>query len=180
MIIIIIIIIIIITILTTLQIRHYHCGVIHSLTSARSRDAQSVCSGYGSHSTVWNIHAFFSWATTRDTVSLLFAHGFSSQLLFLMLVKIRWTPKISTARLTRDSNIVECTRRDRHAVATRLFTFICHVTFASLVATFTDIRFCHCTCNIRDHVVIICSIIIKKVNSLFRFDLSVEKYVFKI
>jgi len=49
---------------------------------------------------------------------------FSSQLVLLMLVKTRWTPKVSIALLARNSNIGERAQKDGHAVSTRLFALV--------------------------------------------------------
>jgi len=78
------------------------------------------------------------------------------KIIFLMFIKTRPTSKIPIARLARDPNIGGYTRRDRHAITTRLFAFLCHVRTASLVTAFTNVFLCHRTCNIYDHMVKTC------------------------
>jgi hypothetical protein len=52
------------------------------------------------------------------TIPLLRTYGLSPQLRRLMFIETRPTSKRSVARLARDSNLGEGTRRDRHAIAT--------------------------------------------------------------
>ena len=118
--------------------------------------------------------------TTRNTISLLFTYYPSSQLAFLVIIKICMTPKIPIARLARDSNVGERARKDGYAVATCLFTHMCYIPIASFITAFTDIPFYHCSCNITDHVVMVFDFIIKKVHSLFCLDLSIRNHVFTI
>ena len=42
---------------------------------------------------------------------------------------------------------------------------MCHVRIASFVTAFTNVPFCHRTCNINDYIIMTCDFIIKKVNS---------------
>jgi hypothetical protein len=80
----------------------------------------------------------FSLATYHARRSFSFVHKLSYLLTYFSYVnKIRPTPKIPVARLARDSNIGGFTRRDRHAITTRLFAFMYHVRTASFVARFT-------------------------------------------
>ena len=62
------------------------------------------------------------------------------------------------------------TRRDRHTITIRLFSFMCHVHIPSFVTDFTNLLSWHRNCNIYDHIVMTCDFIIKKVNSFFRFE----------
>jgi len=56
-----------------------------------------------------------------------------------VITKTRLTSKISIARLARDSNFGERARRDGHAVATCLFTLMCHISTAAFITAITDI-----------------------------------------
>ena len=54
-----------------------------------------------------------------------------------MFMETRPTPKISVARLARDSNIGGYTQINQNAITTSLFVFMCQVRIASFVTTFT-------------------------------------------
>ena len=60
-----------------------------------------------------------------------------------------------------DSNTIELTQRARHAVATRLVTNERHVSSTTFVARFTDVLFCHNTCQVCDHVIVPINVIVK-------------------
>ena len=102
--------------------------------------------------------------TTCGAIFLLFKHCFSSQLICLMLVKTRPTPEISIAQLAWDSNMGKRAWRNWHTITTRLFAFMCHVTTTSFITSFKHISFSHRTCNINNHMIMACYVIIKNVN----------------
>jgi len=118
--------------------------------------------------------------TARFKISLMFTYFLSSQLVFLVIIKIYLTSKIPIARFARDSNFGKRPRRDGHAVATCLFTLMCHISTAAFITGFTVIPFYNRSYNITDHVVMTFGFIIKKFYSLIRLDLSVKNYVFTI
>jgi len=126
----------------------------------------------------WNIRAF--WPLWMYYIW----HSFSSfhirsfsYLVSLVPVKTCTTPKLSITWLARDSNIIVCTWRNWHTVTTRLLTPMRHATFTPFVTAFTEILSRKGTCHANNHVVMMCYIIIKQVNSLLWFHLTIKHYI---
>ena len=97
-----------------------------------------------------------------------------------MPVKSHPTPEISIAQLARDLNKGRRAWRNFHAITTRLFAFICHVTTTSFITRSANIPFCHRPCNIYDHMVMTYDVVIKEVNPFFGLYLSVKHNVFTV
>ena len=154
------------------QIIHYRCEVFRSLTSPCSRHFRSPCSAYSSKVQLETFVLFFVSELPQETQLFFCSHTvFSLNLLFLCLSKYDRILKF----LLHDSHgirTLETTHRGTDLQSLHASSHLCHVRTASLATAFKTLCLCHRTCNICNHMVMTCDFIIKKVNSLFRLDLT--------
>jgi len=113
---------------------------------------------------------------TATSLALTHALLLVAPLFFPMLVETCIAPKVPVARVAGDSNALERARGAGHAVAARLVADLRDVTSISFVTPLANVTSRHRASYVRDHVVVMFRIVIEKVYSLLRVNLSVQIY----
>jgi len=93
-----------------------------------------------------------------------------------MLVETRHAAKMPFARVAGYSNALESARMARHAVSARLVADVRDVTSTSFVTPLEYVTSRHRASYVRNHVIMMFHIVIEKIYSLLRVNLSVEIY----